>query len=117
MGSLLFRPSPVGVLRSADGGATWSRAHGLGDSEIHSLAVRGRHFLALTGKGLFLTADSEATWDTPLRNESNSTWTTLSGGIGLYAVLSKQGGVRVSTDSGETWKTIPLPAPGPALVS
>ncbi|MEO7957640.1 MAG: sialidase family protein [Fibrobacteria bacterium] len=114
VGSRHFRPTTRGIAVSVDDGITWSRVRGLGDAETLSLAVQGRHFLALTGKGLFVSADSGATWEAALRNDTTATWTTLSGGLGRYALLSRQGGVRVSTDSGATWKAVLLPAPGPA---
>ncbi len=113
-GSRLFRSTTRGIAGSVDDGVTWTRVRGLGDAEIISLAVRRSRILALTGKGLFVSADSGASWKAALRNDTAATWTTLSGGLGLHALLSREGDIRVSTDSGATWKSIPMPAPGPA---
>jgi hypothetical protein len=119
-----------GVLRSSDGGATWSQlgtaAANLGGESITSVAARGTTLLAAAdngwsvqnpglGKGLFRSTDSGANWTLisdgahglpNLTDVSDIVGDPLNSNVLYAAVTGPSGGVFKSTDTGLTWTNI-----------
>jgi hypothetical protein len=114
-----------GVLRSTDGGATWS--------QLGTTALAGDNFTSVAARGTTLLAAAESNWGFSQTNglfrstDSGATWTFISDGahglpqsasisdvVGdplnsnvLYgAVTGASGGVFKSTDTGLTWTNI-----------
>ena len=99
----------VGILRSIDGGTTWSTLCGapfLGEG-FYDLCFdpssAGR-LLAGTTAGLFSSTDGGATWT---RRRTEMTWSVAAGSGEMLAGCSD--GVRRSTDGGATWNPVSLP--------
>jgi len=64
----------IGLLRTTDGGATWTHLHTLAGSNISGVASRGTIIVAAANTadsgsptGLFRSTDSGATWSAPVR--------------------------------------------------
>ena len=117
-----------GVLRTTDGGATWSQLGtvGLAGQVITSVAARGSILLAAadngwsvqtpgSGDGLFRSTDSGATWvrisdgthGLPnLTDVSDIVGDPLNSNVFYAAVTGASGGIFRSTDSGLTWTNI-----------
>jgi hypothetical protein len=117
----------TGVLRSTDGGTTWSQlgtsAAYLGGENITSVAARGTTLLAAAdngwggglGKGLFRSTDSGATWTLisdgthglpNLTDVSDIVGDPLNSNVFYAAATGASGGVFKSTDTGLTWTPI-----------
>lgn len=117
--------SSSGVLRTTDGGATWS--------QLGTTALAGDNFTSVAARGTTLLAAAESNWGFSLVNglfrstDSGANWTLISDGahglpnatsvsdlVGdplqsnvLYAaVTGANGGVFKSTDTGATWSNI-----------
>ena len=116
-----------GVLRTTDGGVTWSQlgaaATNLGGENITSVAARGSILLAAAdnawggglGEGLFRSTDSGATWALisngahglpNLTSVSDLVGDPLNSNVLYAAVTGASGGVFKSTDTGLTWTNI-----------
>jgi VCBS repeat-containing protein len=119
-----------GILRTTDGGATWSQLGSatadLGGEDITSVAARGTTLLAAAdnawavqdpglGKGLFRSTDSGATWTLisdgahglpNSQSVSNIAGDPLSSNVLYAAVIGANGGIFKSTDTGLTWTNI-----------
>jgi hypothetical protein len=101
-----------GVLRSTDGGTTWSprcTAPFVGQG-FHDLivdrAATNRLFAATTG-GLYVSTDSGATWT---QRRAVRTWSLATPTAGSTEILAAcQDGARRSTDNGVTWNAVALP--------
>src|SRR5439155_3761262 len=117
----------TGVLRTTNGGATWSQlgtaAANLGGENITSVAARGTTLLAAAdngwggglGNGLFRSTDSGANWTLisdgahglpNLTDVSDIVGDPLSSNVLYAAVTGAAGGVFKSTDTGLTWTNI-----------
>jgi photosystem II stability/assembly factor-like uncharacterized protein len=114
-----------GVFRSQDGGDTWTHVEtGLYDPDIHAMAIAATHptrVFASTARELFASVDMGEKWQ-PL--EIKSKWPLpYARGIAvktddpavLYAgcgetTTGEKGHVLRSTNAGETWETLRLPA-------
>lgn len=101
----------VGVLRSTDGGSTWTTLCTnpfVGDA-FYSLVVdpaNGRRLYAGTRTGLWSSADGGVTWT---RRRAAATW-TVSMVRGSTEILASCGdGLFRSTDNGATWTAVALP--------
>jgi hypothetical protein len=98
-----------GVLRSADGGASWTpacTAPFVGEG-FHALRVdpaNGSRLFGGTTGGLYVSTDSGTTWT---RRRSAATY-AISIGTGEVLASSTDGLFR-STDSGTTWTAVTLP--------
>ena len=51
-----------GVMRSLDGGATWSQASGVGYTQDIAVAANGTLYAASNGNGVYKSTDNGATW-------------------------------------------------------
>jgi photosystem II stability/assembly factor-like uncharacterized protein len=114
-----------GLLKSTDGGATWTRIagpfapSGIPGTSFADIAVNpadGSVLLAATLNGVYRSADAGMTWTSVLSGAAAySVLFDLSGSARAYAALgslygSSNNGVYLSTDSGNTWQ--PLPGSG-----
>ena len=111
-----------GVYRSLDGGDTWTRVvKGLDDPDVHDMAVarHGPAFVSTNGE-VFRSADRGETW-TPIGVKAK--WPlpyargivvkpddprVLFAGCG-ETTTGETGAVLRSDDSGQTWRSLPLP--------
>ena len=109
----------AGLLRSTDGGATWtSRATapfvGLGFYSIIVDPLDANHLLAATSGGLFESSDAGATWTS---RRTQMTWDismhpAVAGDPNSTKeiIAASTGGVFRSTDGGTTWSAVNLPS-------
>lgn len=105
----------MGLLRSADGGTTWSIlcTNPFVGQGFYSLVVDpadGRRLYAGTTGGLYVSTDRGVNWT---RRRVARTWSIskVRGGAQILAACSD--GTFRSNDSGTTWNVVPLPgAPG-----
>jgi hypothetical protein len=99
----------IGLLRSADGGATWEPlvARELLGTGFHDLLVDpgdpGR-LLAATTAGLWASPDGGRSWERRLAGRS---W-SLSAGTGGELLAGGEFGLHRSEDGGATWRRVPL---------
>ena len=107
-----------GVLRSSDGGTTWSVLAanpfvGAGFFRIIVDAANGQHLLAATTFGVYESTDGGSTW---AQVHAGTAWdiSAQPGGGGAAEVLAAcSDGLQRSTDGGHTWAAEALPgAPG-----
>ncbi len=108
----------AGTLRSTDGGTTWSTlctAPFVGQG-FHSLVVDpadGRHLLAGTTQGLYVSTDGGVTW---IRQRTARTWSLSmapAGGLSAEILAACSDGLWQSTNGGTTWNAVALPgSPG-----
>lgn len=114
-----------GVFRSRDGGGTWTHVeNGLYDPDIHAMALAGsssKRVWASTARDLFTSVDMGETW-TALGIKA--TWPLpYARGIAIQAdnpevlfagcgetTTGENGFVLRTTDVGQTWDILPLPA-------
>lgn len=117
-----------GVLRSIDGGATWTQFGGstfdtnFGGARISRMVVDPRTagsttnttVLAASDFGLYRSTNSGASWTQVLSNTATDIVVDASTDpTTMYAGLSSTGGVQKSTDGGATWTCLP-PSPSRA---
>jgi hypothetical protein len=98
-----------GVLRSSDGGASWTPACtapfvGQGFYALRVDQGNGSRLLAGTTGGLYVSTDAGATW---AQRRAVATF-AITPGTGEWLASSTDGLFR-STDSGSTWNAVPLP--------
>lgn len=110
----------AGVLRSTDGGATWSvlaSAPFVGQGFFDLLVGQGNTanvLLAATTRGLYQSTDGGGTWS---QRRAAETWSLsgASGGGAMAEILAGCGdGIYRSTDGGTTWTVVNLPGGPPA---
>lgn len=106
----------VGILKSADGGATWREANrGLGDLDVHGLAIDPTDprtlYAAVRGKGegIYRTTDGASTWrrvaDGPGGDVKVLAWAPMPpGGSALYVGTVQ--GLRRSADPFREWEPV-----------
>jgi len=103
----------VGILRSNNGGASWSTLCtapfvGKGFFDLRVDPANGNHLIAATTGGLYVSTDGGVTWTQP---RSVQTWSIAFGAGEVLAASSD--GIARSTDGGATWRAVPLPgSPG-----
>ncbi len=106
-----YRALGAGVLRSTNGGASWSvRATapfvGVGFQDLCVDPADPARLLAATRNGIHESQDAGLTWTQRLGGVA---WTISRGAGELLAATS--GGVVSSTDGGTTWDAVALPSP------
>ena len=109
----------AGVLRSTDGGTTWSTLCtipfvGQGFFEIVVDRANTNHLIAATTAGVFVSTDGGVTW---IQRRIGLTWSVsmaAAGGPAAEILAGSFNGVFRSTDSGTTWTNVALPE-GPGL--
>jgi hypothetical protein len=103
----------TGVLRSSDGGATWSTLCtapfvGQGFYDLRVDPANANHLLAATTGGLYDSSDGGSTWTA---RRSVRTWALAFGSSEILG--SSSDGLWRSTDGGTTWTAVALPgSPG-----
>ncbi len=119
------RPGP-GVLRSLDGGKTWTMAQGFSTRPVCAVAVDpqdGKRVLAGSTDGIFRSTDSGQTWTrVSTVAAQNLAYSPAANGI-VYAAAasadffnnpSASSPLLRSTDAGATWTPVTVPAGQPA---
>jgi hypothetical protein len=108
----------VGILRSTDGGTTWSTLCtapfvGQGFYDLVIDPADGAHVLAATDRGLYESADGGVTW-TQRRNQRSWSLSIAPGGGGSAEMLAGcSDGLYRSTNGGTSWTAVGPPgAPG-----
>ncbi len=107
-------PLGEGILRSTDGGTTWSTLCttpfvGQGFYDLVVDPADGQHLLAATINGLFVSTDGGITWT---QRRAMRTWSLSiapAGGASAEILAGCSDGVWTSTDGGTTWSKITLP--------
>lgn len=103
----------AGVLRSTNGGATWSTLCtapfvGQGFYELIVDPADGQHLIAATTGGVYVSTDGGATW---ARRRTTVTWSLSLSPTRIFAASGD--GLWRSTDGGSTWTAVSLPgSPG-----
>ena len=103
----------VGVLRSLDGGASWSTLCtapfvGQGFYDLRLNPAQPHHLLAATTAGLYLSIDGGITW---VAKRTVRTWAVA--WVGGEVLAASSDGIRRSVDGGNTFTNVALPgAPG-----
>lgn len=111
-------PLGAGILRSSDGGTTWSTlctdpfvGQGFYDLVVNS--ANGQQLLAGTTNGLYVSTDGGINWT---QRRSSTTWTLSippAGGSTAEILAACRDGLWQSTDGGTTWNVVALPiSPG-----
>jgi photosystem II stability/assembly factor-like uncharacterized protein len=109
-----YAPLGAGILRSADGGTTWSTlceqpfvGQGFYDLRIHP--ADARRLLAATTGGLYMSTDGGVTW-TQRRGVPTFTISIApAAAAGAEILASSLDGLFRSTDGGTTWAATTLP--------
>ena len=99
----------VGILRSTDGGTTWSPLCtnpfiGQGFYDLRVDPADTNRLVAATTGGLYVSTDGGANWT---NRRSVRTWAIAFGSGEILAACSD--GIHRSTDNGTTWVTVALP--------
>ena len=107
----------TGVLRSGDGGRTWSplATNPFVGQGFHALVVdpaNTARLFAGTTNGLFVSTDSGVNWT---RARSQRTWSISAAANGSEVLAACADGVQSSTDGGVTWTAVTLPTPPPSI--
>jgi uncharacterized protein (TIGR03437 family) len=113
------RPSQT-VLRSADGGKTWTAPGRFTNQPVCALAVdpsNSSRVVAGSGEGLFLSEDAGSTWNKVAATSVTSIAFDSAGNVYAGVLGDDLPGVRDhilirSSDNGHTWTSISLPVSG-----
>jgi len=99
----------VGILRSSDGGTTWTTLStnpfvGQGFYDLRVDPANANHLIAATTGGLYVSTDGGVTWTA---RRAAQTWAVAFGSGEILAACSD--GIWRSTDGGTTWAAVALP--------
>jgi hypothetical protein len=99
----------VGILRSSDGGTTWSTLCaapfvGQGFYDLRIDPANANHIIAATNGGLYVSTDGGVAWT---QRRSATTWAVAFGTGEILAASSD--GIYRSADGGTTWTAVALP--------
>ena len=103
----------VGILRSSDGGTTWSTLCtapfvGQGFYDLRIDPANANHLIAATNGGLYVSTDGGVSWT---QRRSATTWAIAFGLGEILAACSD--GIWTSTNGGTAWSAVALPgSPG-----
>jgi hypothetical protein len=108
-------PLGAGILRSSDGGTTWSTLCttpfvGQGFYDIVIDPANGQHLLSAMTNGLFVSTDGGINWT---QRRSSKTWSLSmapTGGASAEILAACSDGLWQSTNGGTTWNLITLPS-------
>jgi hypothetical protein len=104
----------AGILRSTDGGTTWSTLCttpfvGRGFYSLVVDPADGRHLLAATTGGLYVSTDGGVNWT---QRRAQITWSVSiapAGGASAEILAACRDGLQRSTDGGTNWNAVTLP--------
>jgi hypothetical protein len=104
----------AGMLRSTDGGTTWATLCtapfvGQGFHDIVVDPADGRHLLAGTTHGLYVSTDGGVNWTQRRRARTWSLAMAPAGGASAEILAACSDGLFRSTDGGATWSAVTLP--------
>lgn len=96
-------PNPVGLIRSEDGGRTWTSASLAGEIDFHALATTGDVIVGFDGvSGLVISQDRGETWS------KGASMAALSlAMVGDHVWATTPDGLMLSTDRSETFAALP----------
>jgi hypothetical protein len=108
-------PFGAGILRSSDGGTTWSILCtnpfvGQGFYNLDVNPANGQHLIAGTTNGLYVSTDGGINWT---ERRSSTTWSlsmTPAGGASAEILAACRDGLWSSTDGGTSWNAVILPS-------
>jgi len=108
-------PLGAGILRSSDGGTTWSTLCttpfvGQGFYDIVIDPANGQHLLSAMTNGLFVSTNGGINWT---QRRSSTTWSLSmapTGGASAEILAACSDGLWQSTNGGTTWNLITLPS-------
>jgi hypothetical protein len=108
-------PFGVGILRSSDGGTTWSILCtnpfiGQGFYNLDVNPANRLHLIASTTNGLYVSTDGGINWT---ERRSSTTWSLSmapAGGASAEILAACRDGLWSSTDGGTTWNAVTLPS-------
>jgi ligand-binding sensor domain-containing protein len=108
-------PFGAGILRSSDGGTTWSILCtnpfvGQGFYNLDVNPANGQHLIASTTNGLYVSTDGGINWT---ERRSSITWSLSiapAGGASAEILAACSDGLWSSTDEGTTWSAVTLPS-------
>jgi hypothetical protein len=95
-------PNPVGLIRSRDGGRTWSMTSLSGQVDFHALATRGTTVVGFDGSGVLGSSDGGKTWQ---RGASGEYWSLTLDSSTVWA--TGPDGLTRSDDSGGSFSAVP----------
>jgi uncharacterized protein (TIGR03437 family) len=111
---VVYAATPVGILKSADGGTTWAPTAGVG-LPAAALAVDASSattLYAATQQGIFVSTDGAASWQSSANGLTGSGILTIVADPAqtgtAYASVQSPPGLFRSTDSGQTWTQLSI---------
>src|SRR5262249_40185863 len=104
----------TGVLRSTDGGASWSPLAaapfvGQGFFDLVVGPANGQHLLAATTGGLYVSTNGGVSWTQRRSARTFSISIAPGGGPNAEILAASTDGVFRSIDGGQTWSAVTLP--------
>jgi photosystem II stability/assembly factor-like uncharacterized protein len=99
------------VLRSTDGGATWSRTAPTGDDAIYGIASDGGRVIVTSRNGIQRSGDGGATWQAEGISEGivGPLRVAIDPGTPDVVLLGTDSGLLRSTNGGASWNAVTLP--------
>jgi photosystem II stability/assembly factor-like uncharacterized protein len=118
--SVLLAGVPGGVLRSSDGGDTWTFVRLSSPTPVITALALRYDGLALAGTledGLFCSCDDGLTWSAGNYGLLDPTVLSLVLSETKEAYAGTSSGLAVSRNGGRSWRSLPLPIERPAVLS